>query len=192
MLVHADHRTQMQGIPVIMGMILVDFLRVFLVAVALVESVFLCFRVKVLLGLGTFLVLAVVMSLVTVAGVHLHTFHMGLLQQVHTVHHPQKFPLRLDGGENGVHPGVAFAAQIDEQVAVLHRQNVGGGGLIGVALHPRRQQHFHIGPIACHGTGKVVGRKHGDHNAWPVVTRLRGDGVLRAAAEKQGNAQYIQ
>lgn len=62
--------------------------------------------------------MVVVMALVV-----FHALHCLLLQQVHTVHHPQGLALHVHGLQNRLHPGVGFAAQIEEQIALLHCQN---------------------------------------------------------------------
>ena len=70
----------------------------------------------------------------------LHTLHGLLLQQIHAVDHPQGLALGLHRLQNRLHPGVRLTPQVNEQVALLDRQNIGWSGLVGVALGPRRQQ----------------------------------------------------
>ena len=113
-----------------------------------------------------------------------HALHRLLLQKVHAVHHPQAFPPGLDGGEDGVHPGVGLASQIDEEVAVPDPENISRGGLIGVAFRAGGQQQGYIPVGSGSGSGEVIGRKNGGHDLQPPVLRLRRRGGASAQQRK--------
>ena len=117
-----------------------------------------------------------------------HALHGLLLQQVHAVHHPQAFPLGLNGGEDGVHPGVGLAPQIDEEVAVPDPEDIRRGGLVGVALCAGGQQQGHVPVGPGSGSGEVIGRKNGGHDLQPPVLRLRRRGGA-SAQQRQGAEQ---
>ena len=68
--------------------------------------------------------ITVIMALMVVAWSLLHPLHGCLFQKLHALGHPQCLPLRLHSGENRIHPGVTLTAKADEQIALLHRQNV--------------------------------------------------------------------
>lgn len=80
------------------------------------------------------------LAMVLMAGQLFHSLHSLFFQEFHTVDHPQSLALRLNGREDGLHPGIRFSAQVQKQVTLLYRQNIRGGRLVGVTLRPRRQQ----------------------------------------------------
>ena len=97
-----------------------------------------------------------------------HALHCLLLQQVHAVHHPQSLALHVHGLQDRLHPGVGFSAQIEEEIALLHCQNVRRGGLIGVALRPRRQQEPHLCQLSPGDPGEVIGGEYRGHHCQPL------------------------
>ena len=107
--------------------------------------------------------MVVVMALVV-----FHALHCLLLQQVHTVHHPQGLALHVHGLQNRLHPSVGFAAQIEEQIALLHCQNVRRGGLVGMALCSRRQQKLHLCQLSPGGPGEIIGGEYRSHHCQPL------------------------
>ena len=113
----------------------------------------------------------------------LHSLHIFLFQQLHTVHHFHHGAGGLHGVQDGVHPGVGLAAQVNEQVAVPHRQDVRRRRLVGMGLRARRQQQRHIRQLSGRGPGKIIGRKHSGHDLHPV--RVLGLRRLAAAAQQQ-------
>ena len=112
-----------------------------------------------------------VLILVMMADLLLHPFRVDLLQRFYAVDHGKRGACGLRCVQNRFHPTVRFAAEVQEQVAALHGQNVRRGGLIGVALRPRREQELHIRQVSGGGTGKIIGREDGSHD-------LQAAGVL--------------
>ena len=132
---------------------------------------------------------SVVVVMVVARLIALHTLHRLLLQKRHTVHHPQDGALRFHGLQDGIHPGVGLAAQVQEEIARLHRQDIRGSRLIGVALSPRRQQQLHIRQLSPGGAGKVVGREHRGHHMQPAVVALRRPGAAGQKPQRQQRAE---
>lgn len=121
----------------------------------------LLFMVMVVIVVFLVALLAVFMG---VTRLQLHAFHMLLRQQLHTVHHPHSVAGGLHRGQNGIHPGVGVAAQIQKEIAVPHRQNVGRRRLVGVAFRAGRQQHGHFRIFSGGCPGKIIGREHRGHD----------------------------
>ena len=135
---------------------------------------------------------AVVFVMVVVMALGGHALQGLLVQGVHAVDHPQGLRRALQGGEDGLHPGVGLAAKVDEEAAVLHRQDVPGGGLVGVALRPRGQEQGDLRRLAADGAGQVIGGKAGGHDGkapgLPVRHAGPGGAARQQGAEK-GQAQ---
>ena len=108
--------------------------------------------------------MVVMFLLVVMANFGLHSFYGFLFQQGNAVDHAELFSPRFNGRKDGLHPGVGLAAQIDEQVAVPHRQDIRRRRLVRMTLGPRRQQQRHIRQFSRSGPGKVIGRKHRGHD----------------------------
>ena len=127
---------------------------------------------------------------VVMADFGLHSLYQFLLQQRHAVDHAELLSTGLHCVQNGLHPFVGLAAQIDEQIAVLHRQNIRRGRLIGVAFRAGRQQQLHVRQPAGGGPCKIIGRKHGGHDAqsprFPLRGRLAAGSQQQAEGEQQG------
>jgi hypothetical protein len=102
--------------------------------------------------------------------------------------------LMVKGGQDVVHPGVALAAGVDEQVGVLDLQDVLGRGLIGMALGAGRQQHGHVGGLAGHLTAEVEGGEiGGDDRGLFALRGQRGRAGHRGGQYDQGgqSRQYF-
>ena len=130
------------------------------------------------------MVLLVLMVLVMAP---LHPLHGLLLQKVHAVNHPQHVPPGLDGGENGIHPGVGLAAQVNKEVAALDPEDVRRGGLVGMALRPGGQQQRHVRQLPGGGAGEVIGREDGGDDLRPF--RILRRQVRAAGGQKQQGAE---
>ena len=117
----------------------------------------------------------------------LHPRRRLLLQEVHAVHHPQGLPPGFHGGENGVHPGVRLAAQVDKEVAVPDPEDVRRGGLVRMALRPGRQQQRHVRQLPGGGAGEVIGREDGGDDLRPF--RILRRQVRAAGGQKQQGAE---
>ena len=126
----------------------------------------------------------VVLLMVVVMALGCHALQGLLVQGVHAVDHPQGLRRALQGGEDGLHPGVGLAAEIDEEAAVLHRQDVPGGGLVGVALRPGGQEQGDLRRLAADGAGQVIGREAGGHDGKAPGLPVRHAGPGGAAGEK--------
>ena len=90
-----------------------------------------CPDVLVVLGL-----VAVVVALMGVPG--LHALHRLLLEQLDAVHERHGAHALADALQHVRHPGVALAADVDENVRVLYLEYVLRRRLIGVRLAARR------------------------------------------------------
>ena len=112
------------------------------------------------------MVVAVVVVIVAPGG---HALQGLLGQGLHAVDHPEGGDGVLQGVQDGVHPGVGLAAQVHEEAAALHRQDIPGGGLVGVALGPGGQQEGDLRRFAADGPGQVIGREAGGHDGKPPV-----------------------
>ena len=130
--------------------------------------------------------------LVVMVVVALHALHGLLLQKIHAVHELEGAAGGLRRREDGVHPGIGLAAQVQKQVALLHRQNVRRRGLIGMALRPRRQQQRYLHVLAAAGAGKIVSGEHRRHDLQRLFSILRRLGGLlgAAAGQQQGTQQH--
>ena len=126
--------------------------------------------------------LLVVMVVVVAA---LHPLYGLLLQKVHAVDHPQGLPLGLDSGEDGIHPCVGLAAQVEKEVAALDPEDVRRGGLVGVALRAGGQQQRHVRQFPGGGPGEVVGWKDGGDDLQPARI-LRRQGRAAGRQQQQG------
>ena len=141
----------------------------------------------------------VVLLMVVVMALGCHALQGLLVQGVHAVDHPQSLRRALQGGEDGLHPGVGLAAEVDEEAAVLHRQDVPGGGLVGVALRPGGQEQGDLRRLAADGAGQVIGREAGGHDGkapgLPVRHAGPGGAARQQGAEKsqaqQGGKQSL-
>ena len=127
---------------------------------------------------------------VIMADFGLHSLYQFFLQQRHAVDHAELLSAGLHGVQNGLHPFIGLAAQIDEQIAVLHRQNIRRGRLIGVTFRAGRQQQLHVRQSASGGPGKIIGRKHSGHDVqspwFPLRDRLTTGSQQQAEGEQQG------
>jgi hypothetical protein len=70
----------MEAILVFVRLIAMNLLRMFLMVMAVMQCGWIFFIVKMFLGFCTGFVFAVIVSLMAVAGIHLHPFHMGFFQ----------------------------------------------------------------------------------------------------------------
>ena len=122
---------------------------------------------------------------VVVARSILHTFHMGFVQQFHAVHHSHHITLQINGRQNRLYPGIRLTTQIDEQIALLHRQNIRRSRFIGMALCAGGQQQCHIDQIAAGSPGQIIGREHGDHNIKSILCRSFRLNMCRPTADQQ-------
>ena len=128
--------------------------------------------------------LAVIVFVVVAIFVALHALHCLLFQQRDAVHHPQALAPQVHRLQDRLHPGVRLPAQVEEQIAVLHCQDVRRRWLIGVALGSRRQQQLHLRQVSARRPGKIISRKHGGHHRQLVrITVLRR--ALPAGRERQ-------
>ena len=137
-------------------------------------------------------VVFVVLVMVVVVALGGHALQGLLVQSIHAVDHPQGLRRALQGGKDGLHPGVGLAAEVDEEAAVLHRQDVPGGGLVGVALRPGGQEQGDLRRLAADGAGQVIGGEAGGHDGkapgLPVRHAGPGGAARQQGAEK-GQAQ---
>ena len=84
------------------------------------------------------LISVILFLLVAVSRLLLHALHMLLLDCVHTVYELQRaHPGVGHGIQDILHPGVVLAAHVDEDIAVLYRDDVLRRRLIGMRLLPR-------------------------------------------------------
>ena len=142
------------------------------------------------LAVVVFMALLVVMVVMVVVSRQLHSLDVIFLQHLHAVHHLQGRSAGLHRVQNGLNPGLALTAQIDEEVTVLHRHNIRRRGLIGVALRAGGQQQLHIRPVSCGGPSKVIGREHGSYNFQLSIVISRFLRCLCGTAA--GQQQYTQ
>ena len=117
----------------------------------------------------------------------LHALQRGFLQRGHAVDHPQRLHRLVQRGEDGIHPRVGLAAQIHEQVAVLHRQNIPGGRLIGMALRAGGQQQLHLRQITGDGSRQVIAGEVGGDDLQPSVLPTA---VAAAGGDSQQQRQH--
>ncbi len=97
------------------------------------------------------------------------------------VHRPHALP---GAGEDLLRPRLHIFARIEEEVGLPDHDDVRGGRLVGVALHPRRQQQRHVGVLPRDLPRKVVLGKEGRHNLHPaVLPAVSGRG--RAARQQE-------
>ena len=95
---------------------------------------------------------------------------------------------RLLSLQQFLHPGLGFAAVVEEQVAALDAQHVLGGGLKTVAFRPGGQQQAHPGPLPGDLPGKIVGGEHRGHNAKALGP---SSGVsVRRSRRRKAQARY--
>ena len=96
-----------------------------------------------------------------------------LLQLFHAVHQGQRSQARgIQGGQDFLHPGIGFAAHINEEIGFLNADNVLGGGLKGMAFCAGRQKLGHLHPLAADLAGEIVGRKdRGDNRQGRLAVR---------------------
>ena len=87
---------------------------------------------------------------------------IGFARQVQEADGPG--PVLSDRFQDIVHPDVIFPAHIDKEVTVLDQPDILGGGLIGVDLLPRLEQHMDIRAISSYIPGKIILGKDGRHD----------------------------
>ena len=141
-----------------------------------------CPHVLVVLGLVAVLLVLVLLGL--------HALHSLLLQQLDAVHERHGAHALADALQHVRDPGVALAADVDEDVRVLYLQYVLRRRLVGVRLAARREQHAHAAVVAHQLAREVVWGKRGrDHR---YALRLR---VLHASARgepQRGAGNYYK
>ncbi len=81
--------------------------------------------VRVVVGVTLVVVVCVFVVVVLLFG---HALHRFLGHRIDKVHHAQRGYGAVHGREDVVHPRVALAADVDEQVGVLDFQDVPGRG----------------------------------------------------------------
>ena len=193
MLIFAHHSTQHQAVFCMLVMVMrivKQFLFRFMAVMVLFFMNMGRFTRLFLFVVMAFVFAGLVSVVMVVTRLHLHALGMDLFQQFHAVHHPHHISLQIDGAEDGLHPGVGLAAQIDEQVALLHGQNVRRGRLVGMAFRTRRQQQRHIGQFSRGGPCQVEGREHRHNDVQRVLPRRSAfDMILPASGQQQCRRQ---
>ena len=100
-----------------------------------------------------------------------HALDKLLLNHLHAVHQRYKLHARrVHRCQNALHPTVGLPAHIDEDVAILNRDDVLGSWLKGVAFRRGRQKHGDFGMASSDGAGEIIRRKNGgDHADGPLA-----------------------